>query len=178
MKTMSVFLDGQYDILLADSIKNAKHTFLIRHPAHVGLSFSRFLKNNGFQFSPEIMSFKPTYDIYKFVQERLHTNPIVIDSDKGLLNPEGMLEKYCEATGLIYKPGMATKWASQFTLESIGADPLFCSEIHATALQSTGLVQSSSAKPLPSDGELSEAVVKAVKNDLPYYNELKSVAIN
>lgn len=176
-KTLSLFLDSRHDMLLMDGLKSAKHTFLIRHPAHVGLSFKRLLDKRGFQLNPRMMSFKPTYDIYKYVKDNLRTDPVVINMDNGLLNPEGMLEKYCEATGLIYKPGMATKWESQFTLESMGANPLFCSGSHTSALQSTGLTQLTSMKPLPTDEELPEVIKKAIPNEMRYYEELKSVAL-
>ena len=181
-KSMAVFFDYHYDLLLSDCMREAsRHTFLIRHPLRVAHSFMKYYHDRGLEFTPELMSFKPLYDLYKFVNDNLPaTAPpaVVVDMDHGLLNPEEMLSKYCKATGLKYKPGMATKWTKKFTLESMGADPEVCGKSHDVALSSTGLVRLMCEKPLPSDEDLPEQVKQAVREEMPYYEYLSRVAMS
>ena len=178
VKGMSAFMEGHQDILLQETFKAAKHTFIIRHPVHSALSLHRRCVQRNIEFDPEIASFESTYRIYKFVKETLgDSNPIVVDADSLLLDLDRMLELYCKATGLSYKKNMGTKWSSRFTLESIGADPMFCAGFHDTAFNSSGIVRATTLEPIPGDEELPDIVGKTAKKQMQYYETLKSVSL-
>ncbi len=113
-KSLAYTLTGHFDTLLKDGMNEFIHTFLIRDPAKAVASSFRNMS------SPEAWSkvrqngdlgFYQLRDLYNFVKEKICPNPVVVDADDLLENPEGMLRAYCKELGIEYKEGM-TQWES------------------------------------------------------------------
>ncbi len=114
-KCLAYTLTGHFDTLLKDGMNEFIHTFLIRDPAKaVASSFRKFS-------SPEAWSkvrqngdlgFYQLRDLYNYVKENISPNPVVVDADDLLANPEGMLRAYCKEVGIEFKEDM-TRWESR-----------------------------------------------------------------
>ena len=164
------------DYFPQSGIMNCKHSFLIRHPAHTLFSlYKRCLTDDNLVFGPNA-GFKQQYEVYQLVKDKLNDpSPVVLDISDVLMDPEGMMQVYCEAVGLTYKPGM-TSWSSYFTIASLSCSFL-CDTWHEQLLKTKGLEKSTKEKPLPSDKELPEEVKKLIKEHLPYYEALYAVRL-
>ena len=173
-KDMSFYIEGRFDIL-QNSFKKSKHTFLIRHPAQALLSFYKECGVN-YVFNPNEAGFKQQYEMYKFVKDKLDDSyPVVIDIGDVLMDPEGMMQVYCEAAGLKYKPGM-TSWPSHF-MSSVKFNNGLCDIWHEQLLKTTGLQKSTVKKPLPSNEELPDIVKRTIKEQMPFYEALHSIRL-
>ncbi|KAK3739258.1 hypothetical protein QZH41_000259, partial [Actinostola sp. cb2023] len=99
-------------MFLSKEFQGVRHTFLIRDPAKSIPSLYRLstLPNEtGWDsFDPEEAGVRQLYEFYTFVTEHLDPNPVVIDADDLLDDPDGMMKKYCEAVGISYEPHMTT----------------------------------------------------------------------
>ncbi|XP_054752908.1 uncharacterized protein LOC129258702 [Lytechinus pictus] len=113
-KELAYTVAGKFD-MIADGYT---HTFLIRHPAKVFLSFQTFLEkfpNKLLKLDlrndilPEGLVYKEMYDLMEYTTHKLGQKPIVIDADDLVENPEEMLKMYCNATGVPYQEPM-TAW--------------------------------------------------------------------
>ncbi len=145
-KCLAYTLSGKFDTLLKDGMKDSVHTFLIRDPTKVVASSFRNFS------SPEAWSkvrqngdlgFHQLRDLYNFVKENITPNPIVVDADDLLENPEGILNAYCKEVGIEFKEGM-TRWESgsmktKEFIEQKGGQSLKWQE---NAFQSSGISKS------------------------------------
>ncbi|XP_783988.1 uncharacterized protein LOC578741 [Strongylocentrotus purpuratus] len=112
-KELAYSVAGKFD-MIPDGYK---HTFLIRHPAKVFLSFQTFLEkfpNKLLKLDlredilPEGLVYKEMYDLMQYTIHKLGQKPIVIDADDLVENPEEVLKLYCKATGVPYQEPMTT----------------------------------------------------------------------
>ena len=112
-KDIAYEIDKKFDIFLEDGFKNFKHTFLIRNPNKTVLSLYRASTNpkiTGWDyFDPAYVGFKELFEFFQFVRSHLDPSPVVVDADDLIDNPEGVMQSYCEALGLVYQENM-TKW--------------------------------------------------------------------
>ena len=177
-RDMAYFMEDHPDILLQKTIMNCKHSFLIRHPAHSLLSlYKRSLLKGGYEFGPNDSGFKQQYDIYQLVKDKLNDSSpvVVVDISDVLMDPEGMMQVYCEAVGLKYKPRM-TSWSSYFTPADLSCTAV-CESWHHQVFNTKGLEKSTEVKPLPLDEDLPDVVKKAIKEQLPFYEALYAVRL-
>jgi hypothetical protein len=107
--------DYAYPGLLADRrfLREATHTFIIRHPREVIPSH--------FALNPELgrdeIGFARLHDLYLAVTEASRAEPVVVDSDDLVARPEQTTRAYCERVGLQFhadrlswQPKMPKEW--------------------------------------------------------------------
>lgn len=94
---------GMHDFIPLKN-KNTAHSLLIRHPAKAIQSLYRkaaIEKLPGFEyFDPAEVGFVDIYKLWKMLLDAGHKVTIV-DADQLLLDPAGVMEAYCESTGLL-----------------------------------------------------------------------------
>lgn len=112
-KDMAYYLKDNFEILRQKGLRNFKHSFLIRNPKkavpslyHASINSK---KTSWDYFDPQEAGFRELLDLYELVVKELDQSPIVVDADDLLENPEAMMKKYCDASGLEYMENM-TSW--------------------------------------------------------------------
>ncbi|XP_071491684.1 uncharacterized protein [Diadema antillarum] len=112
-KELAYTVDGKLDMLPC----GYRHTFLIRHPAKVFLSFQNFLNkfpNKLLRLElrtilPKGLVYQELFTLMKHTIDNLGQKPIVIDADDLMDNPEEVLRMYCKAIGIPFNQDM-TRW--------------------------------------------------------------------
>lgn len=79
-----------------------RHVLLIRHPARVVASYSRKMET----LSPEAMGFPQQEALWRQLSNLQGNAPVVVDADKVLENPEGVLRRLCASIGLGWEDAM------------------------------------------------------------------------
>lgn len=79
-----------------------KHVVLVRHPARVVASYARKMET----LSAEAMGFPQQEDLWRRLTQLRSSAPVVIDADRILEDPEGVLRRLCSAIGLSWDPAM------------------------------------------------------------------------
>jgi|GEM_PF-150703 len=107
--------DFYYPQLLRDQqfLREATHTFLIRHPREA--IASHFALHPG--LGRDEIGFGWLHEIFTAVAEASGTVPVVVDSDDLVAEPAAVVERYCSLVGIPYRPealtwqsGMAPGW--------------------------------------------------------------------
>ena len=124
---------------------------------------------------PEGYYFREIYDLYKYVKENIEPNPVVIDTDDLLAEPERVLKAYCGAVDIPYtddllhwEPGrecMDELWmvAKEMILDhNVG-------NVHKETFASSGFGKASKC---PNRSELSEDVLYYSDLSIKYYEEM------
>ena len=107
--------DFYYPQLLADRqfLREATHTFLIRHPREA--IASHFALHPG--LGRDEIGFGWLHEIFAAVQAASGTVPVVVDSADLVAEPEAVVRQYCDLVGIPFRPqaltwqsGMAPGW--------------------------------------------------------------------
>ena len=176
-KDMALCVENKFEILLEDALRNVKHTFLIRHPFKVVRSQFRASMNrknvNWLYFDPEEAGFRQLLELYEFVKQHIHEEPVVVDADDLLEFPNETMQSYCQAVGLKYEEGM-TSWEPGCLPEwqySFGW--------YEDVMKSTGFISKSQLKKVEvvSDQDLPEEVTALINKCMPHYEALKAKRI-
>ncbi len=152
-------IDGIPRGVMADCV----NVFLIRHPARVVASFAKGYP----KLTADDIGFEVQADLFDHVRS-LGQTPIVIDSADIRDDPEGMLQKLCEAVGLSFDPAMLTWPAGAKPYDGVWA-PHWYTSLHAT----TGFAGPEG--PLP---ELTGKLAELVSCSLPAYRRLKAAKLS
>ena len=168
-----------------------KHVFLIRHPTLVYNSYRKaryadLLANNAL---PDGVC-ESTYDIEKHdvtrkafrffeylhalwghVREKIDPNPIVINSQDLLDNPERILNKLCELTGLPYHDSLLHWDASTDAIKNWKAvgDNLVYRAMYNQGITSTEFLPSK--EPMAED-QLTDDVIRLADASMTCYNDM------
>ena len=178
IKEFMLAVAGRFETFLD---KKFTHSFLIRNPKRVNLSYYKRL--NGTRdpgFFKELclrgdVGFSHIHNFYFLLKNRLGVDPVIIDADDLLANPEKMMEAYCKRVGLTYKQGM-TKWEP-----GSGWDPnfqdqlLFISDWADEAIGSSGFKELTPLPTVPDD--LPVEYVECMEECFKPYNELYSLRL-
>ena len=116
-KNQAFFVEGNYEQYIQGRFANLKHTFLIRSPLKSIPSCCRACNKCGFSSLPSENGIRELYDLFKTVQQ-VDPTPVVIDADDLLMNPRGLMEQYCNATGLPFEESMLS-WTPGVVLSLI-----------------------------------------------------------
>ncbi len=81
-----------------------QHTFLVRDPKKVIPSMHARWPD----VALDEIGFEDLHTLYRRVAERTKKQPVILDSDELLDNPEGGIEAYCQAVDIQYIPGTTT----------------------------------------------------------------------
>jgi hypothetical protein len=100
--------DHRYQEMLENKafLRDAKHTFLIRRPQEIVVSFLALRPEMKL---PEV-GLEQLYEIYCAVKEITGQTPVVVDSDDLVAAPAQTMAAYCAAVGLPFLPE-ALNWA-------------------------------------------------------------------
>jgi hypothetical protein len=154
------------------------HTFLIRHPARTITSFyngSSLVKQQTFDVSEIGMA--PLHALWKLRKEA-HT--VVVDADRLLRDPEGVLTRYQELSQLQCPPKRGiSSWSpiSDEAWQSLAREEGWYPwpGWHDAALRSSGIIKSE--QPLPDTSYLPEDVQTVLREAVLLYKEMLPYAI-
>lgn len=107
--------DERYPAVLDDTDflgRQAVHGFLIRHPALTVPSYQRINPNA----TIEQIGFGHLHELFTAVTAARGEEPPVIDAEDLVANPEGIVEAFCRAVGIEFKP-QALQWQAGARLE-------------------------------------------------------------
>ena len=173
-KEMAYYLNGYFDVLRQQGLREYKYSFLIRNPNKSIPSLYRVATNteaSGWDhFDPVEVGFRQLLELYEFVVKEFDSSPVIIDADDLLESPEEMMKKYCEATGLIYEENMTT-WEAGSAPEW---DACSFNGWYEVVVKSTGLGKVSKKKtedrPIKASDE--KEVNDSINDSLRYYKVL------
>ncbi|XP_033111780.1 uncharacterized protein LOC117112738 [Anneissia japonica] len=176
-KDLAYAVEGRYEYLPEDFI----HTFLIRHPAKVFLSYETLMAKFpasliGMSFTdilPKGYVFKELYELFHYIQTTLGQKAIVIDADDLLQKPVQTLEKYCSEIGMKYSDGMLNWGKFQPDDWTFSENMMWINRIigQYDKAFSTKKLLGSTDKPIDVSS-VSETVMQAVKYCIPYYEKM------
>ncbi|XP_072018245.1 uncharacterized protein [Amphiura filiformis] len=178
VKDMVQGIDGHYDALP----KGYRHTFLIRHPLKVFMSFKNMMEplpvpKRLEEMIPHLIPagffFKEMYDLVEYVKKELESEPIIIDADDLLADTPRMMRAYCDALDIPFSDSLLT-WPSghevMLTKWINGKEGLGSIQIaHESTFKTTGFGKPT---PMPNQDELPEDVVKVASLSMQYYSKL------
>lgn len=145
-----------------DWMDEARHVFLIRHPARVVASFGAKYDN------PTLadIGFTQQTELYELLKAK-GDNPVVIDSADIRRDPEGMLKRLCAALDLPFDPAML-----QWPAGGHKSDGVWASHWYGAVHASTGFALAEGPPP-ELEGEAADLVAHA----LPHYRLLEAVKL-
>ncbi|XP_072034584.1 uncharacterized protein [Amphiura filiformis] len=171
-----------------------RHTFLIRHPHRVFLSWKKMLgkmipqKFNLHELPasdfPAKYGFEELYDLVEYMRNNGEPDPIIIDADDLQNQPGSILSQYLQDVGvtsdniedlLQWEPGTAvvTNWKASrmFMLGNMTKDHggFYEAAMKSTKFNPTG--------DLPTRDELSDDILKCVDHSMPFYEKLHAMRI-
>lgn len=158
----NVFVKGMAHHFISEKPKyllDWDNVILIRHPQKLIASFSKVIDN------PKLndIGIKKASELFQFLEEN-NKNPLVIDSDELLINPEHYLKKICNHLQLPFDESMLT-WKKG----GIPEDGVWASHWYTNVHNSEGfIIQKSSSQSLEKKFE------PLLNNAMPYYNILKN----
>ena len=176
-KNHAYTVEDNFKMFLDESFSGFTHSFLIRDPAKaVASSFRGFPSLEAWSevYRHGDLGYYQLRDLYKFIKENLHCNPIIIDADDLLRDPEAMMKAYCKEVGIEYKEGM-TQWepdsmcTEEFIEQKGGLKNV---EWNKSAIKSSGISQNVGSRGVKPDEEFPEIVVKCIEEFRVVYNEL------
>ncbi|MGD9107919.1 MAG: hypothetical protein PVI75_01985 [Gammaproteobacteria bacterium] len=113
-KELSFFVSNEF-IQDTDFIKKITNTFIIRDLKKTIISLAKLSKK--LNFNSLCIGIREQYQIFRAVQEKTGTIPVVIDADDLVNNPEKIIRAYCKAvdipylsTALQWKPCFDSRW--------------------------------------------------------------------
>lgn len=166
-KNMAYTVENMFEIFLEPRYKSTQHTFLVRDPEKSIPSLYLASKNPNIAgwdyFDPEEAGFRQMYELYQFIAENVHPNPVVIDADDLLDHPDETMKKYCDAVSIPYQSHM-TSWKP-------GPVPELASSSiwHQNVLKSSGF---SAKKTIAHDFTIPAEVRRTITDAKPYYEFL------
>jgi len=175
-KDMAYAIYKHFDEFLKDGVRNFQHTFLIRNPKKAIPSLHAASVNKqltGWEyFDPKEGGFKQMFELYRFIVANKDSNPVIVDADDLLEDPEGIMRAYCEGIGakfdkkmLEWEPGPVPDW-------DVWAG------WHENALKSSGFRRQDpnkskiNEKKKVEEERLPNIVMQTIERSMPFYEEL------
>lgn len=175
-KDLAKHVQGKFDKVMQDGLSAYTHTFLIRRPDKAIYSwYTCGLKIPNWKFNSFDAGFQSLYELYVYVHQ---TKPvIVVDADDLLNAPDRMMEAYCSAVGIRYKPGM-TSWKPGMIHDWLVASEGYSDLLYQSVAASSGFTrcvsnseQEKTREPvIPID--LPEEVSACIRDSWPLYQEM------
>jgi hypothetical protein len=57
-------------------------------------------------FDAEEMGFEAQLELFEYIKQRTNRTPVVVDHSDIMANPQGMMQKFCNAVGIDFDPSM------------------------------------------------------------------------
>ena len=191
-KDMAYGLQGKYDIIP----EGYRHTFIIRNPYRMFLSYRRLLANvmktilkeDEFRFCelpgsmlPKNYAFQEQYELMTYLQQHGEPDPIIVDADDLLTNPASIMRQYCTLLGIPFKKDML-EWPAGLDIVKTwkGGREILLGNLHASggyydaALRSTRF---NPPKDMPLREDLTEDILKCVDHSMPFYEKMYAMRL-
>ncbi|XP_071943820.1 uncharacterized protein [Antedon mediterranea] len=164
-----------------------RHAFLIRNPVKVFTSWKKLLEKTGKALStvlplenkgniiPEKYFFGETFQLYEhLVKSGIEPNPVIIDTDDLLENPEIILREFCNRTGIQYKDELLSWNAGDSVVQKWKFSELFMKGNQLCGYYEDAFASQNFYKaPPPADrADLPEDVKICVDASMPYYERM------
>lgn len=146
-----------------DWMASCRHAFLIRHPDRVLASYA----NKRERVTLADIGFLEQAELYDEAAALMGSPPPVVDSDRLLADPDGVLSQLCDALGIPFTDAML-RWPPGRRI----TDGIWASHWYDSVERSTGFAPPS-ARPVITDGALRDIAAEA----LPLYERLAVKAI-
>ena len=176
VKEFAFRIQSRYEVFLDEAFQGFAHTFLIRNPQRAIPSynsanpkaFTQIYGSPGGDNPYIILS-----EFYDFLKDRLGIDPLIIDADDLLANPDRIMEAYCDRVGLIYKEGM-TKWEPRTVPVGFKEQTAFLPDVwFETVLKSSGFNIKQTPLPTQTD-DIPPVVRECIDECLVPYNKMYS----
>jgi hypothetical protein len=155
--------DERYPGVLADEAflaRDARHTFLVRHPAETIRSYHAV--------NPAVrrdqIGLETLHELFTRVRELTGEVPVVLDGDDLVEHPDELVAAYCDRVGLPHRPD-ALRWRPQDRPEW-GPTARW----HVTASRSAGFVRTPRTGPAVQDDPV---LAGHLHHHLPFYEQLR-----
>ncbi|XP_072051713.1 uncharacterized protein [Amphiura filiformis] len=185
VKDQAYCLDAKYDTIPP----GFRHVFLIRHPNKVLPSWKRVLTkllNMDYdtmtwaeleKLSEHRNGYEMQFELLKYVQENLDTNPVIIDADDLQSNPSSILRQFCQAVGIPYSDCLLEWPANGDIMKTWKASRIL---LQGNLLENKGgfyknAMKSSRFLPgtaTPKRSELSQDLQEAADYSMPFYEQM------
>jgi len=175
-KDMAYYMCNHFQELIHGRLRQFQHTFLIRSPAKSIRSFYLGSINKvqpGWDyFDPDEGGFKELLELYRFIAAKKDKNPIVVDADDLLEDPEGIMRAYCEGIGVTFDRKML-EWKNRCIPEWN-----VCGSWHDNVRNSSGFRRKDPNKSKvignnnAEEEGLPDIVMQNIEESMPYYQEL------
>ncbi|CAM5288372.1 sulfotransferase family protein [Streptomyces atroolivaceus] len=158
-------MDERYPGVLADTdflARDARHVFLIRHPRETIASYHALdpgVKQHQIGFETE-------YELFEAVRRHTDEQPLVIDADDLMADPEGIIRVFCDRVGIDFRPE-ALAWRPESRSEWLPSQ-----EWHLDVDVSSGF--HAPEKDDYVDVEAHPVLSGYLAHHLPYYSELRA----
>lgn len=155
--------DFHYPVLLADRefLAEVRHTFIIRHPREA--IASHFALNPG--LGRDEIGFARLAEIFDAVVAA-GGEPVVVDSDDLVENPEGTVRRYCAEVGIPFRPE-ALSWGPGMREEWAGT-----SRWHESTSRTSGFSRTATAYARTTDND--PVLAGYLRHHLPFYERLRA----
>jgi len=177
-KDMAYAVEENFHRLFTKELQDFQHTFLIRNPRQAIPSLYKASVNKALTgwetFDPHESGFKQMYELYTYLEKRVDYEIVVVDAGDLLMDPEGTMKAYTEATGIPYDPSMLS-WQPGTSI-----DWEVWNGWHDNVLKSTGFTKLTPEQANKHDdiNTLPEVVQQSVNESMPYYMHLWKKKIN
>ncbi|ELT90072.1 hypothetical protein CAPTEDRAFT_218722 [Capitella teleta] len=176
VKDMAYYLVNRLDTpdLVPDKFV---HTFLLRDPKKSVYSLYKMSLNKDLtgwdHFDANEVGFKELYQMFQLVTEQLGQDAIVLDADDLLKHPETMLRLYCDKVGIEFQDRMLN-WDEAPDMQVFHEwMPWFEGVLTSKTFQPSA-TKPKSPNVMP---DLPRHVVKAIDDNMPYYNKMHAVRL-
>jgi hypothetical protein len=154
--------DERYPDVLADEAflaRDARHTFLIRHPRHTIRSYAAL--------NPAVaraqIGTETLYELFGRVRDLTGTVPLVLDGDDLVEHPAELVAAYCAAVGIPARPD-ALAWRPEDRAEWRPT-----ARWHVAASRSAGFTRTPASGPAVEDDPV---LADHLRHHTPFYDEL------
>ncbi|XP_033108817.1 branched-chain-amino-acid aminotransferase-like protein 2 [Anneissia japonica] len=173
--------------------KGYRHAFLIRNPAKTFASWKKLLvayndalslgtnlmENNGASI-PEKYGFGESFELYEhLVRTGIEPNPVIIDSDDLLENPESILRQFCDGIGIEYTDKLMSWNAGDGIVQEWKIPKVFLQGheligYYEKAFSSQKFVK---PNPAPDRADLPNDVNTCIDAAMPYYEKMYALRL-
>ncbi|KAK6184934.1 hypothetical protein SNE40_007282 [Patella caerulea] len=180
VKDMAYAVDDKYEMIAS----GYQHTFIIRHPAKMFVSYYKSICDGNSndedvdeifdKWLPSGLCYRELFDLYEHIIKSGSPEPIIIDADDLIEDPESIMSLYCRGVGVDFSDsilnwgvGTIDRWSiSQVLWDVAPSYKWFDNSMKA------GGFQKGVSKPLPSFSDLPNKIIDCIETSMPFYESL------
>ncbi|XP_033116339.1 branched-chain-amino-acid aminotransferase-like protein 1 [Anneissia japonica] len=170
-----------------------RHAFLIRNPVKIFASWKKVINSYGSECShdfnlmenngviiPKKYAFGESFELYEhLVKTGIEPNPVIIDSDDLLENPESILRQFCDGIGIQYTDKLMSWNAGDSIVQEWKIPKVYLQGnqvfgYYKKAFSSRNFVKPS---PTPDRSDLPNDVNTCIDAAMPYYEKMYALRL-